>query len=95
MARLYKISEFQGGSGQWYANCIDDLAGLGGQWWVPSRVLNMTAAQYVDWLIKTYKPDHITFDKILIFSWDKENYSRCHAYVLAVNRIARQKKFMI
>ncbi len=87
-------SEWQGGSGQWYCNDVKDLAGISGYWWVPARMMEMSPAEYVQWLIDNYQPDNIRFNgKTLIYSWSKEHYSKCHKLVLDINRIARKKNF--
>lgn len=94
---LLKFVEWQSsGTDEWHCNDTSDLASVRGLWWVPARLLGLAPADYVKWLIKNYKPDHITFDNdVLLFSWDKNNYARCHNFVLYINKTARDKKFII
>lgn len=94
MAHIYKTSEWQTAAG-WYVNDTSDLVGQAGLWYIPARLLNMTPAQYIEWLVKEYQPDRIIFDEILIFSWNKEHYDKAHAYSLYINSVARRKKFFV
>jgi hypothetical protein len=94
--KLYKASEWQSGSGNWYVNNTSDLAGIAGEWWIPARILGITPAAYVEWLVKNYHPDNLSFNNdVLLFSWKSEHYSLCHKYLLDINRIARQKNFLV
>ena len=96
MKELLKYSEWQDGVDRWHCNDVSKLSGIGSLWWVPCRMLEMTPVDYIKWLRATYAPDHMSFDgKTLLFSWDKDNYSKCHAFVLYINRIARNKKFFV
>lgn len=95
MSHILKYTEWESVSG-WHCNDVSDLAGISGYWWVPARLLNMTLVDYVKWLRENYAPDYMSFDgKTLLFSWDKSNYSKCHAFVLYINRVARNKKFLV
>ncbi len=93
---ILKYSEWQSPTGKWYCNDVEDLAGISGLWWVPARMLEMELDEYIKWLIKEYQPDDIKFTgKVLLFSWSKEHYSKCHSFVLYINKIARSKRFYI
>lgn len=96
MSHILKYSEWETPTG-WFCNDIEDLAGISGLWWIPARLLNMTPADYIQWLINNYKPDKIKFTKnnVLIYSWNKEHYQKMHSFVLYINRIARQKHFLV
>lgn len=94
MSHLLKYSEWQSGSGRWHCNDVQDLCGNSAQWWAPARMMNITAAQYVKWLIDNFQPTYISFDgKLLQYSWAKEEHQKCHKFILTINRIAREKKF--
>ena len=95
--KVLKYTEWQSPCGDWHCNDVSDLSGQAGLWWVPARLLDKTPAEFVEWLIKTYEPDDIKFTKnnILLYSWSKEHYSKMHNYVLYINRIARQKNFLV
>lgn len=96
MAHVYKVSEWQGGSGCWRCSDTSDLGHGSGRWWIPARVLGISPAAYVELLVKDYQVDHISFNNnMLVFSWDEKNYARMHKYVLWINKIARNKNFII
>lgn len=93
---ILRYQEWQTPGGYWHCNDVSDLAGMSGYWWIPARMLRMSPAEYVEWLIKNYKPDNIKWNgKTLIYSWSKEHYNLCHSFVLYINRIARQKGFQV
>jgi hypothetical protein len=92
---ILKYTEWESASG-WHCNDVSDLAGISGYWWVPARLLNMTPVDFIKWLIENYKPDHVSFNgKTLLYHWDKDHYSNMHAFVLYINKIARNKNFFI
>jgi hypothetical protein len=96
MAKVLKYSEWQSPTGFYYCNDTSNLGGIAGEWWVPSRMLGMSPAEYVEWLVTTYKPDKISFNgKTLIYSWAKENYGLCHKFVLYINAQARKRNFLV
>ena len=93
---LLKYVEWQSSTDEWHCNDTSDLASVRGLWWVPARLLGLAPADYVKWLIKNYQPDHISFgNNVLLYSWDKNNYAKCHSFVLYINKTARDKKFII
>lgn len=86
---FYKVSEWQSPTGNWHVNDVSNLSGIAGHWWVPARLLKMTPADYIAWLIKNYQPDEVRWvsdKKLFFFSWNKENYSKAHSYYLFMNR---------
>lgn len=94
--RILKYTEWCGGSGFWYCNDVTELAGPGSQWWAPARMLGITPAAYVQFIIDNYKPDRILWNgKFLSYSWTKEHYSLCHSFVLYINKESRKRKFMV
>ena len=96
MSHLYKMVEWQDGAGNAHCNDTSDLAGIAGYWWVPARLLDLTPADFVKWLIDTYKPDHVSFDgKTFLYWWNKDHYGLQHKYLLYINKVAREKKFYI
>lgn len=91
---IYKMKEWQGASGLWYCNNVDELALGSGNWWLPSRVLGITPAELIERLVKVYNVDRIHYNKeknFLNFAWTSEHYADCHKFVLYVNRMARNK----
>lgn len=96
MAHLYKASEWEGGSGRWYVNDVEDLAGISGYWWVPMRMLGMTPEEYVFMLRDTFKAGnfHYTAEKnVLIFSFKTQADAR--KYKNWINAQARKAKYIV
>lgn len=96
MAHLYKISEWQGGSGKWYCNDVTDLAGVSGKWWVPARMLGIPLTDYILLLKDQFNATIVEYYEptdILIFHWEKQ--TDCHKYVLWINAQARKINYMI
>ena len=96
MSHILKYSSWQGGSGNWYCNDVSDLGGQAGLWWVPAIMLGKTPSEYVQWLVDTYHPDHLSFDgKTLVYSWANEHYALMHKFLLYINLQARKKNFLV
>ena len=96
MAHVLKYSEWETGSGNYVCNDVSDLGGQAGLWWVPAIMLEMTPSEYVQWLVDNYHPDHLSFDgKTLIYSWTKQHYALMHKMVLYINKVARNKNFLV
>lgn len=101
MKEIYKIEEWQAGSGLWYCNSIQNLAADSSAWWFPSRVWGMNLSEFATMLkdkygakLKMLHSDYNNSDSLL-FYWEKEDRSKCHQFVLDTNKVARQKKVMI
>lgn len=91
------MTEWESTTG-WHCNNVNDLGGISGEWWVVARLLDLSPADYIKWLIENYKPDYMYFDhdkENFFFHWDKSNYSKAHAFVLYINSVARKKNFII
>lgn len=91
----YQVKEWESPSG-WHFNCTDALGTVYSQWYYPARILGMSPADYIKYIIDNYKPEKISWckDKCLVFfSW--ENYSNMHKLVLLINREARKKGVQI
>lgn len=93
MAHIYKVTEWQSPTGYWHCNDTSDLAGIAGLWWVPARVLGVSPAEYIEILVRDFKPDNISFNNILLFSW--KNQSDMRKYKNWINKIARDKNFIV
>lgn len=93
MTHLYKASEWQSGSGRWYVNDVENLAGISGKWWVPARMLGISLTDYILLLKDTFKADIRSYNSdtdTLVFSW--KNYSDAHKYTLWINQKSRAAK---
>lgn len=96
MAHLYKVSEWKGGSGRWYCNDVEDLAGVSGLWWVPCRMLGISPTDFILLLKDEFKASNFSYNiekNVLLYSWEK--HSDCHRYVLWINKMARKANFMV
>lgn len=85
----YKISEWQGGSGRWYAG-YTTIIGDEGKWWYIPRKLGISLDEYIIILKDVYKASHFGYcaeTECLVFSFD--NYGDAHKFVLYINRMAR------
>lgn len=92
---LYRMSEWQGSSGMWYCNCVDNLAGDSGYWVHPARILGMTPAEYLKWAISNYKPI-ISYNEdrsLLFFCW--ENQSAMRRFKNYINAAARKVNYQV
>ena len=93
MAHTIKYSSWQSPTGYWYCNDTSNLAAGSGEWWIPARILGISPADFIELLVKDFKPDHISFNKILIFSW--KDQSKMRAYKNWINAQARKVNFQI
>lgn len=91
---ILKLDEWKGASGRWYVADVHTWTG----WRECADVLDAkTLEDYIDILINKYKAtvDGIIGTKSLLFSWPKQDYKNAHQFKLDVNRIARNKKYMV
>lgn len=95
---LYKADIWQGATGRWYCNNISNLGKGSGLWYLPARVLGITPAEFIEFLLKEYKPDYCYYNKennFFSYSWAKENKTLCNSFKLYINKKAREKNFQI
>ncbi len=96
MATLYRLEEWQGGSGVWLCEHTSSYPEGVQKWVLPARLLDMTVDKFLEWLIDTYKPDHIYHNEDCSFvGWGWSDQSAMRAYKNYINKIARQKNFLI
>ena len=95
MAHVYHAVEWQSGSGNWHVADTSDLSHGSSVWWVPPLVFGVSNGEYIEMLVKKYHVTNLSFNKILLFSWDKDHYSDAHRYLLDINKIARQRNVKI
>lgn len=91
-----KMSSWQGGSGSWYCGDIEELGKGSGHWSLPARMLGMTPAKYLEWVIKNFKPDNVFHSEdcnFVGFSW--KDQSKMRKYKNYMNAEARRRKFQI
>lgn len=95
---VWQLEEFQSeGDKSWHCNCIKALGTPHmAEWYIPARILEISPAEYVEYMIDNFKPDHIYVNKekcLIFFSWNKQADMR--KYKNTLNRIAREKNFQI
>ena len=96
MATLYRLEEWQGGSGVWLCEHTSSYPEGVQKWVLPARLLDMTVDKFLEWLIDTYKPDHIYHNEDCSFvGWGWSDQEQMRKYKNTINKIARQKNFLI
>jgi hypothetical protein len=94
--QLLKYTEWQGANGNWYCNDTSDLSSVRSLWWTPARMMNISSAEYVQWLVENFKPDVIEYNQerdVLVYSWRKQADMRIFKNKL--NALARKYNFII
>lgn len=92
---LYKMSEWEDPIG-WHCGDVEALGKNSNAWWYPARILNLSLADYITFIIDNYKPDYYYFDKqafLFAFSW--KNQSKMREFKNFINRKARERNFQI
>lgn len=92
---IYKSTEWETPNG-WHCNCVDNLKENSATWYYPARILGISPAQFVEMLIKDFKPDRFYFDSDTCFccwSWKKQSDMR--KYKNWINKKAREVNFQI
>ncbi len=89
------MSEWQGGSGLWYCNCVDNLKNDSGAWYHPARILGISPADLVCLLVKEYGAEiSYNLDKCFVsYSW--KNQANMRKFKNKVNAEARKKNYQI
>lgn len=94
-AHLYKVTEWEC-SGKWHCNDVNNFTGDGCQWYTPARLLGISLEDYILKLVNEFGCDNIHYSaekNVLIFCWSE--YSKCHKYVLWINRMARNGNWIV
>lgn len=92
---LYKMSEWETSSG-WHCGNVEAVGKNSNAWWYPARILKLSPADYIAFVINQYKPDYIHFNKqafLFTFSW--KNQSKMREFKNFINRKARESNFQI
>ena len=93
---LYKLSEWQGGGGNWMCEHTSSFPQGVCKWVIPARLLGMSADEFIKWLIENYKPDNIYHNEDCSFvGWSWKSQAAMRKYKNYINRIAREKNFHI
>lgn len=95
MSSLYKMEEWQESSGKWTCNCVTNLGKNGGHWLHPARILGLTPAEYVKYVVENYNPI-VWYNKdysLVLFSWEKQSDMR--KFKNFINKKARERQYFI
>lgn len=93
---IWKATEWETIGMGWHANCVDNLAGGSSLWYHPARILGISPAEFIEWIIKNYKPDYINYSEdanLLIFTWKSQAQMR--KYKNYINAQARKVNYQI
>ena len=93
---LLKYTEWQSASGLWYCNDTSDLASPRSLWWAPARMMNISPAEYVQWLIDNFHPDYIVYNQekdVLVYAWRK--IADMRLFKNKLNALARKYNYII
>lgn len=92
---VLKLEEYFTTGQQWICYNKNEVGKVGNQWWVIADLLGMRKDDYVKWLIENYHPTYIQYKNTLVYTWDRTHYADMHRFVLYVNKIAKEKRFMV
>ena len=96
MSHILKYSEWEDSSGNWHCGDIEDLGKGSNLWWLPARMLGMTPAAYLEWVITNYKPDNVYYsDDASFVGWNWKSQTAMRKMKNDLNAKARTKGFMI
>ena len=93
---LYKTDIWQGTSGKWYCNNISDLGKGSGLWYLPARVLGISPAEFIEFLLEKFEPDYYYYsEENNFFSYSWASQVKCNNWKLFINKEARKRNFQI
>lgn len=93
---LYKLTEFQGGSGRYYVTCEDLLGKPGPHWHIPAIILGISIEEFIKELKDKYHADIISYTpetRFLLYSWG--DISKERKFKNYINAQARKINFQI
>jgi len=92
---VWKAVEWES-AGLWHCNDTSNLVNGSSNWVHQARIWQLSPAAFIEFLIKEYKPDYISYrlDKnILLFSW--KNQIDMRKYKNKLNAQARKVNYQI
>ena len=96
MSTLYKCEEWQGSSGIWYCEHTSTFPKNVVKWVVPARILGLTPADFLRYLINEYQPDEVYHNEDCSFvGWGWRDQAKMRKYKNWINAEARRKNFKI
>ena len=72
---VYKMTEWQGGSGIWYCNDVSDLKHGKGAWYYAAAALNISPIDFVKLVIEKFNPDKVYWNEetgFFSYGWTKQ-----------------------
>lgn len=95
MSHLYKLTEWEDSSG-WKCGDLEDLGNSSNLWYHPARMMNMTPAAYLKWVIVNYQPDNIYYsDDCSFVGWSWKDQSKERKFKNDMNALARKYNYYI
>lgn len=87
----YKLSEFQGGNGNWHVICSQKVGSIYNNWLYITRKLNKSPKDFILMLLNDY---HATIDGykeydngwLPYLAYHFKNYEDAHKFVLMINK---------
>ena len=96
MSTLYQLTEWQSASGIFYCEHTSSFPKNVNKWVVPARILGLTPADFLRYLINEYQPDTIFHNEDCSFvGWGWRSQAKMRKYKNAINAEARRKNFKI
>lgn len=95
---LLRFEELQEANGEWGCYAAQEVGKVGNQWYTPARALSMELSDYVELIVRKFKPDRISFlqsppDGLLLFSWHSQAQMRLYKNWL--NQELRRVQFYV
>lgn len=95
--RILQLDELQDANG-WSIYSPKDIGKIGNQWYTPARALGLAPVDYIQMLIRDFKPDFIKFldsspNGLLLFSWKSQVDMR--KFKNWLNKRLREVKFYV
>lgn len=72
---VYKMTEWQGGSGIWHCNDVSDLGHGKGAWYYAAAALNISPVDFVKLVIEKFNADKIYWNEetgFFSYGWTKQ-----------------------
>lgn len=93
---LYQCKEWHSESGLWYCEHTDSFPQGVQKWVIPARILGISPAEFLEFLIKNYSPDRIHHNDDYSFVWWAwTDQSKMRLYKNFINKKARECNFQI
>ena len=95
MSHLYRLTEWESVTG-WHCGDVEDLGRGSNVWWLPAKMLGISPAQYIKWVIDNYHPDNVYHSNDYVFvGWSWKDQSSMRKFKNNMNALARKHNFII